>query len=293
MAKVIKQGRCHFSVFSSSNGSYQENISEEEDFNSLAKLFPGDKGQKDCQEKDLDGKVCQKEGKDVLEDARAKAERIVSEAERHAEEIKKEAEVIIAEARKNAEEIESQAYNLGYDQGHKDGEELGRRQFEVGLQHLEKFLESFKEQTARLSSSYEAQMLQVCLLVARAIIEKELSGDDELIARVLKKALDKTIEGSSITVHLNPRDFENLREDFISRLSTPGGNRLELKPDAKVSRGGCMIETDFGLVDASLESRWQSLLDDIKTQLYERTGVEFPGELRKIQQPEEDGEEAI
>ena len=290
MARVIKQGNCRFSVATNLKSGAEDRASKGETFNSLAKLFPDDKGQESLKKDALHGKEGPERDGNILEEAKAKAERIVTEAKRQAEEIKKEAEKIVSAAKKNAEEIESQAYNLGYDQGHRDGEELGRRQFEVGLQHLEKFLESFKEQTAGLSSSYEAQMLQVCLFVAKAIIEKEISDDDELIARVLKKALDKTVEGSTITVHLNPRDFENLREDFLSRLSTPGGNRLELRPDAKVSRGGCMIETDFGLVDASLESRWQSLLEDIKTQLFERTGVELSGELRKINQLEGDKE---
>jgi len=286
MARVIKQGNCRFSVATNLASDSGDKSSGDETFNSLSKLFPESEDPKSRNKVRPEREKGPKGDGNILEEARTKAERIVTEAKRQAEEIKKEAKKIVSEAKKNAEEIESQAYNLGYDQGHKDGEELGRRQFEVGLQHLEKFMESFKKQTAGLSSSYEAQMLQVSLLVARVIIEKEITDDDGLIARILKKALDKTVEGSTITVHLNPRDFENLGEDFLSRLSTPGGNRLELRPDTKVSRGGCIMETDFGLVDASLESRWQCLLDDIKSQLYERTGVELPGELRKINQPE-------
>ncbi len=281
MARVIKQGRCSFAVFSPHSGhSEKDGAATGENFNSLAGLVPEGKGvHGGCQGQE-DGAAEQAAG--VLGDAMENAERIVSGAEKRAAEIRQEAEKLIAAARKNAEQIESQAYNLGYEQGTKDGEELGRRQFEVGLQHLEKFLENFKEQTAGLSSSYEAQMLQVCLIVARKIIEKEITEDQDLIARVLVRAMDRTIEGSSITVHMNPRDFENLCEDFLSRLSTPGGNKVELKPDAKVNRGGCMIETDFGLVDASIESRWQCLLDEIEGQLFERTGVELQRELRKI-----------
>ncbi len=255
---------------------------DSEDFNSLSCLLPDpEKEINDGAEEEVES---HEDDIDPIEEARIQAKAIVEEAEREAARLKSEAEQIVAEAKKNAEEIESQAYTLGYEQGHKDGEELGRKQFQVGLQHLEKLLESFKEQTATLSRAYEAQMLQVCLFTAKSIIEKEIATDKELISRVLVQAMNKTVEGSTVTVLLNPRDLENLPDDFLAKLAGPGGNRIEFKEDPKVSRGGCMIETDFGLVDASVESRWLCLIEDIGRQLFERTGVELPKELKKIEE---------
>ncbi len=287
MARVIKQGRCDFSILAaqglSISGSNGKSDSDGEDFNSLSRLLPkpGKERQNPNSEKEEDITA------DPEKEARQRAAAILAEAEKEAARLKAEAEQMVLEAKKNAEEIESQAYTLGYEQGHKDGEELGRKQFHVGLQHLEKLFESFKRQTATLSSAYEAQMLQICLLVAKVIVEKEIATDRELISRVLVQALNKTIDGSSVTVHLNPRDFENLDEDILARLSGPGGNKIEFKEDAKVSRGGCMIETDFGLVDASVESRWLCLVEDVGQQLFERTGVELPKTVKKIE-PERD-----
>ncbi len=283
MARVIKQGRCNFSILSagdiSASASNKESCVEEGDFNSLSCLLPHpDDGHPDA--------MSEKEKKDTttdpVEEARKKADAILAEAKEEAARLKTEAQQIVLDAKKNAEEIESQAYTLGYEQGHKDGEELGRKQFQVALQHLERFLENFKKQTATLSSAYEAQMLQISLLVAKAVIEKEIYEDRELISRILVQALNKTVEGSSVVVHLNPRDFESLDKDVLAKLSGPGGNKIEFKQDTKVSRGGCMVETDFGLVDASVESRWLCLVEDIGQQLFERTGVELPKVIKKI-----------
>ena len=284
MARVIKQGRCNFSVLAaeglSSSTSNSESGVESEDFNSLSCLMPQPEQEHHNGTSEADEKV--DVTVDPVKEARQRADAILAEAKKEAARLKVEAEQIVLAAKKNAEEIESQAYTLGYEQGHKDGEELGRKQFQVGIQHLEKFLENFKKQTATLSSAYEAQMLQICLIVAKAMVEKEISTDKELISRVLARALNKTVEGSSVTIHLNPRDFENLDEDILARLSGPGGNKIEFKEDVKVSRGGCMIETDFGLVDASVESRWLCLIEDIGQQLLERTGVELPQIIKKI-----------
>ncbi len=288
MARVIKQGRCNFSVFPAMGGSSSNKDceAENEDFNSLSCLLP-DKNEKHEPESSCRATQEGTEAEDSLAKAQEEAKRIVEEARQEAQRLKAEAEDIVATAKKNAEEIESQAYALGYEQGHKDGEEIGRKQFEIGLQHLESLVESFKEQTSQLASAYEAQMVQVCLFVAKAMVEKELATDKELIARILLEAMNKTVEGSSVRVHLNPRDFENLDEEFKARLTGPGGNRIEFKQDGKVKRGGCMIETDFGLVDATVDSRWQSVMEDIGRQLFERTEVELPSELVHIKDLDE------
>ncbi len=282
MARVIKKGRCSFTVLST-NGSDCSVSSDEtgncDDFSSLSHLLPEDTDSKTDEQ--VEGAKRGGPGNtDRLYEAKKEAEEIVSRAKAEAERLKSEAEIIVVEARKNAEEIESQAYALGYEQGQKDGKELGIKQYQVAIQHLERLLKSFKEETARLSSAYEAQMVQICLLVAKAIIEKEVSEDSELIKRVLSKALDRTIEGSSVTVLVNPRDLEGLDEEFLESLSTPGGNIVKLKADAQVSRGGCMIETDFGLVDATMESRWLCLMEDINRQIFERTGFNIKDPLK-------------
>ena len=286
MARVIKRGRCNFTVFQTvpASGSDKEQDAACEDFNCLSGLLPDkEEGKAECEPQ----VQSEAETRDLVAEAKEQAKRILEEAEQEAARLKAEAEEIVSTAKKNAEEIESQAYTLGYEQGSKDGEELGRKQFEIGLQHLENLIESFKKETAGLSRAYEAQMVQISLLVAKAMVEKELASDKELISRVLTKAMNKTVEGSLVKVHINPRDFENLGEDFIARLSGPGGNRVEFQPDGSVTRGGCMIETDFGLVDASVESRWQSIMEDIGRQLFERTEVELPEEILTIEESQE------
>ncbi len=281
MARVIKQGRCSFTVLSTNKSDCSasgEKTGNYDDFSSLSHLLPEDMDSKTDEQ--VEGAKKGLGVPDRLYEAKKEAEEIVSRAKAEAERLKSEAEIIVVEARRNAEEIESQAYALGYEQGQKDGKELGKKQYQVAIQHLERFLKSFKEETAMLSSAYEAQMVQICLLVARTIIEKEVSEDSELIKRVLSKALDRTIEGSSVTVLVNPRDLEGLDKEFLESLSTPGGNVVKLKADAQISRGGCMIETDFGLVDATMESRWLCLLEDISRQVFERTGFEIKDPVR-------------
>ncbi len=275
MARVIKQGKCAYSFLKEQAESTPDTEDQQDaSFNSLFCLVPPDPEESievASSPEQASTESCEDESRLLLEKARAEAESLRAEAEE-----------VLAAAKAKAADIESQAYSQGYEQGQKDGEEIGRKQFSVGLRKLETVLENLKSQSAKLGSMYEAQMLQVCLIVASRIIQREITSERELIARVLMSSLDKVVDGSSIIVHVNPRDAEGLSESFLERLSSPGGNSIEVKSSASVKRGGCLIETEFGLIDASIESRWNALLEEIGETLKERTGMELDEAVRKL-----------
>ncbi len=279
MGRVIKQGRCTYHFLNRQQpGRECGREQEDSSFNTLFCLVPEDQDSPGAEAAGggTEGNEGAAEGEKP--DSHAAAEAAMEEAEA----LKAEAEDILAAARTRAAEIESEAYGQGYEQGQKDGEELGRRQFGVRLQHLESVLENLKKETGALGRKYEAQMVQVCLLVAGKLLEKEITRDGDLISRVLNASLEKAVEGSSIIVHLSPRDRENLDEEFLARLSSPGGNSIEVKVDASVKRGGCLIETEFGLIDASLESRWNAMLETINQTLEEKTGLGLDDGLKRL-----------
>ena len=282
MAKLIKQGKCEYQFIP--RGHFRagpgEGGSGNESFSNLHCLIPGTEADA------MRSEPCP-DMQDTVRAHERKAEKIILEARRQADAARAEADRIVEQARKRADEIENEAYIQGYEQGKKDGEEIGRRQFEVGLRHLESALRRLKEESKRLPTKYEAQMLQAVLAVAGRLTEMEICQDSDLIKRVLKAAMEKTIEGSNIMIHLHPRDHEHLDGEFLSTLSAPGGNRIEVKPDASITRGGCLIETEFGLVDASLESRWFALLEGINELLRERTGIEIDEYVRRPPVPKD------
>ncbi len=289
MAKVIKHGRCDYHFLDQGRNSIQEeNGDKGAIFNSLHGLVPGGAQQP------RQGTVAKKDVEDpaeLIEGQRQRCEAMLLETQKEVEAMKAEAQEVLSTARSKAAEIESQAYAQGYEQGQKDGEQLGRQQFNVALQHLESVVEDLKRQSASLVSKYEAQMVQISLLVAGKVIEGQVSEDRQLVARVLSASLKKTVEGSSITIHVNPRDWENLGEDFLSRLSSPGGNIVDVRADASVKRGGCLIKTEFGLIDATTESRWKAMVEAINESLKERTGIEVDDNIKRLlDEPREDSD---
>jgi vacuolar-type H+-ATPase subunit H len=135
---VIKKGKCEYIPLHVPE-SLLDNENENEDkasFDHLANLVAQDSSEEVVQsvtEEEIDpGKTVEDaklEAERIIEEARIRAGAIIDDANTDAIRIKAEAEEIIAEAKKFAEEESAKAYEKGFEQGKRDGEELGQRKF--------------------------------------------------------------------------------------------------------------------------------------------------------------------
>jgi flagellar assembly protein FliH len=147
----------------------------------------------------------------------------------------------------------------GYHDGYRDG-----------LAALESFKQSFAAQaTAQigvLMNSYAAQMdeLQQSMAqalaaaatsLARQIVRSELGARPEQVVTVAHEALETLLLSARyITVRVHPDDHPLVAQG-AAELMTARGARLVA--DASLTRGGCLVESDIGIIDASIETRWR------------------------------------
>ena len=157
--------------------------------------------------------------------------------------------------------LEQEAYEKGFAQGQKDGETIGRKKYEILHQRLEKVIKGLEKEIAEHVLSLEPQLFSLIKLMVEKLVLKEVSTHPEVIRAVLREALGHVVEQARVKIRLHPDDTEFLEEvlpslkEELSRI-----REFEVVPDANLKRGGCLLETDFGLVDATLERRWQELL---------------------------------
>ena len=187
------------------------------------------------------------------------------------EAVRDKGKAILDEARKKAADIETNAYNQGYAQGQKDGEEFGRRQYEARCARLKGVIESIQTQGEAILGRYEQQLVRLCMDVSRCVVQREIDVSPETIILSIKEGLKQAVEGSRMDIRLNPRDAE-LAQDFVkNEIRIPGGHPVNIISDNQIGQGGCLIETDFGLIDATIDGRWQAVADAIKKVLDERS----------------------
>lgn len=147
----------------------------------------------------------------------------------------------------------------GYQDGYRDG-----------LVALEGFKQSFAAQTTRQigvllqSLSDELDGLQQDMArtlavsathLARQIVRTELTTQPQLIAAVATEALNTLLlSAQHITLRVHPDDHPLVAQGAAEGLAARGARLLA---DASLERGGCLVESDIGVVDATLEARWR------------------------------------
>ena len=107
-------------------------------------------------------------------------------------------------------------------------------------------------------------MVRLSIAVAEKILQQEVSTRKEIILDVIKNALKNISETEGMKIRLNGQDFRYMMEvkkDFLQ--SFEGIRNIVFEEDSSIKRGGVVVETLFGEVDARLENQ----LKEIKSAL--------------------------
>ncbi len=167
-----------------------------------------------------------------------------------------EIEKIFQEAQQKIEEAKKQGYEQGFSEGFKKGSEIQKDEVLAITNALHAIMEEvslFKEKTIETS---EKQILDLCFSIAEKIINQEISSDKNVILSVLKAAFRNIADRENIKVRLNPQDYQymvEIKNDFISSMD--GLRNVFFEEDGSIARGGAIIETSSGEVDARISEQ--------------------------------------
>jgi flagellar assembly protein FliH len=179
---------------------------------------------------------------------------------------------ILKQARDKALFVEKEAYEKGFAQGEKDGLAMGEKRLEAITQQLKNILAETESQRGHLYKTYEKEMLQLVLSIAKKIVHREVKQSEELILSTLKESLRHVVDQRKITVHVNPVDYQHLLVPSSPSPALLGeSERIQLVKDPSVTRGGCLIETAFGDVDGTIEGQLDRIVS-LVWEGFEKTG---------------------
>jgi flagellar assembly protein FliH len=151
--------------------------------------------------------------------------------------------------------LEREAFAKGYAQGERAGLEAGGKRAEAMLRRVAQTLTDLAGLRETLIQQTERQMVQLALTIARRIVLREVSLDPELIAAMAHVALKKLGTSSPATIRLNPEDYTVVAHDG----ERWGGGQVTVVPDPAISRGGCLVESEFGRIDASIDRQFDEM----------------------------------
>lgn len=163
------------------------------------------------------------------------------------------------ESRDRQREREEQAYTRGLEEGENRLREQLLQQRNELLELQSGVLQSLRHAALQVAHEAENTLIDYAFEVAQRIVA-EIPISRELVEANIRSALAQVEETTEFFIHVHPEDLALLQRHSSDLLTpAPGRDRMHFLPAADVGRGGCLVRTDFGLIDARRETRLEQL----------------------------------
>ena len=167
------------------------------------------------------------------------------------------------------EEQRRHAEQAAYERGRRDGEnalseQLLQQRSEL-LELHQGVLDSLRNAVPQVVKDTENAMMELTLESAKKVVAG-LPISRELVEAVVREAVGQVEDSVEIAVHLNPDDLALLRKYQSPVLQgTADSGPLRFTSSTEVPRGGCLVQTRFGLLDARRQTKIEQLHETLST----------------------------
>lgn len=156
---------------------------------------------------------------------------------------------LISRAREEADSIRESASKEGYQQGLTQAVE--------DLAQVREALNAFMGAPQEVFDYIAPEILEISVDIAQKIIKKEVSQNPEIVLEKITEIL-KTLpkEEPKVTIRVNPMQVSIAKQSIPEILETAGlDTKIVVLQDETVSEGGCIVTTNNGVIDATIESQ--------------------------------------
>ena len=206
-----------------------------------------------------------------LEALRYEAELIIANAEKKANKLSDE---IISTARNQAktfehdtreklkveaEQVREEAKQQGYEQAIKEA------QLEADgiIQEANDIKQDAINEKEEMLANVEPEMVNLMIDILDHLIGVEKETNKKTITTLIKSGLARANPSGKITIHVSPEDYPAVdKNDLFQELDTMA--ELEVIEDPSVRKAGCIIETEIGTIDSSLDTQYKALRKNLK-----------------------------
>ena len=237
----------------------------------------------------------------MISQARAEADRIVKEAEQTAfnqvkekndeaqhikqaaedeaadllENAKKQSQSMIDDAQAQVDRVLESAQKEGYNAGREEGYESGKAEVERLIEHLRTIISKAIEKRNQIIDQSETQIIDLVLLISQKIIKVISENQKNVVINNVIQALRKLKSRGDVVIRVNLEDVK-LTSDHVKDFMRMVENvrSITVMEDSSVDRGGCIIETDFGRIDARISSQFKEIEEKILELVPIKTGGE-------------------
>lgn len=146
------------------------------------------------------------------------------------------------------------AYKDGYRDGLAALESFKQTFAQQATSQVGALLDAFDHQLSALDGELAQALTRTAVQLAQQVLRTELTQRPELVARVASEAVNAVmLSARHISVHVHPADLPLVAEGAEDALKA---RHARLQPDATLARGGVLVHSDVGSIDARIAVRW-------------------------------------
>lgn len=158
------------------------------------------------------------------------------------------------------EALQKLAYEEARKAGHAEGVKQGLQEVKQKANKLQAVINFLQQPLDDMDEAVEHQLTELAMLLAKQLLKKESSVDHQHIQNLLHESLQfLPLKSRDIRVRLNPADIELLK---LGELNLEEQS-WQCVADTSVRAGGCIIESDQSVVDATVENRITQLMEQL------------------------------
>ncbi|NNM67684.1 MAG: flagellar assembly protein FliH [Spirochaetales bacterium] len=227
--------------------------------------------------------------KKIIEEAEAMAFDLIKKEKENSAQIRieaeKDAQKILAQAKIDAkkmedeallriQDIENDARRKGSEEGYREGYQTGQEEVERLVARVHVIIDKIIAKRQEIIEGAETQIVQLVLLVAKKVVKVISENQRNVVINNVLQGLRKLKSRGDVIVRVNLEDLK-VSSDHVKEFLSLVENvkSITVMEDSTVDMGGCIIETEFGEIDARITSQFKDIEDKILEMMPIRTKV--------------------
>lgn len=180
----------------------------------------------------------------------------------------RQARALVAAAEAEADRIRSEAFGAGHAEGFEAGRSEARAELAPTAHAFGAALTELRALSADAADRVEKPAADLALQMAERVVAGTIACEPERLLDIVRGALRTIVERERVTVLVHPDDLDLMRDGMAEVTGSLGGiEHLEVQEERRVGRGGAILRTSFGEVDARVETKLSRVRDAMEQEL--------------------------
>jgi flagellar assembly protein FliH len=188
------------------------------------------------------------EAAQLIDQASADAQALLHDAQERAL-------AIVDEANRQAGEIEAAAKQDGFNQGVSDGRAAAQAEMDEMLETMRGLIGMARIERHKIIEGAEPEIVRLAVTIAERILTQHIALDRNAVVEMVKSAISRLVSRETVTVRVNPADLATMREHREQLMAMNDIDNLRVIEDQRVDRGGVLLETEAGTIDAKVSTQ--------------------------------------